>query len=220
MIDTEAFQTLTTDSHLKQPSVHQNRGQALVNLIMFASSLTPYRQSSTTVRYAVISAIPRWASATWPSRSPMPSCPRRPDWIPAKLWPGSFIISHLSLISPPPVRSTVLYSLNPSNDPAFRFEGLAPSAKSLCKNTQARPDRRTIPQSSAYGAPEARFTKSLGIDVVDVVRCGPPVGPPLTLEICGRMMSPRRVCQTLNRASNDQFQMSATRSFSDGRRTK
>jgi hypothetical protein len=34
MIDTEAFQTLTTDSHLKQPSVHQNRGQALVNLIM------------------------------------------------------------------------------------------------------------------------------------------------------------------------------------------
>ena len=33
-IDTEAFQTLTTDGHLKQPSVHQNRGQALVNLIM------------------------------------------------------------------------------------------------------------------------------------------------------------------------------------------
>lgn len=33
IIDTEAFQTLTTDSHLKQPSVHHNRGQALVNLI-------------------------------------------------------------------------------------------------------------------------------------------------------------------------------------------
>jgi hypothetical protein len=33
-IDTEAFQTLTTDGHLKQPSVHQNRGQALINLIM------------------------------------------------------------------------------------------------------------------------------------------------------------------------------------------
>jgi hypothetical protein len=32
--DTEAFQTLTTDSHLKQPSVHQSRGQTLVNLIM------------------------------------------------------------------------------------------------------------------------------------------------------------------------------------------
>lgn len=31
-IDSEAFQTLTTDSHLKQPSVHQDRGQALVNL--------------------------------------------------------------------------------------------------------------------------------------------------------------------------------------------
>lgn len=34
IIDTEAFQTLTTDGHLKQPSVHQNRSQALVNLIM------------------------------------------------------------------------------------------------------------------------------------------------------------------------------------------
>ncbi len=33
-IDTEVFQTLTTDAHLKQPSVHQNRGQALINLIM------------------------------------------------------------------------------------------------------------------------------------------------------------------------------------------
>lgn len=33
-IDTEAFQTLTTDGHLKQPSVHQNRSQALVNLTM------------------------------------------------------------------------------------------------------------------------------------------------------------------------------------------
>lgn len=33
-IDTEAFQTLTTGSHLKRPSVHQNRAQALVNLTM------------------------------------------------------------------------------------------------------------------------------------------------------------------------------------------
>jgi hypothetical protein len=33
-IDTEAFQTLTADGHLKQPSVHQNRAQVLVNLIM------------------------------------------------------------------------------------------------------------------------------------------------------------------------------------------
>ncbi len=33
-IDAEAFQTLTTDGHLKQPSVHQDRGQALVNLTM------------------------------------------------------------------------------------------------------------------------------------------------------------------------------------------
>lgn len=33
-VDTEAFQTLTTDGHLKRPSVHQNRGRALVNLIM------------------------------------------------------------------------------------------------------------------------------------------------------------------------------------------
>jgi hypothetical protein len=34
MIDTEAFQTLTTDSHLKQPSAHQHGGQALVNLTL------------------------------------------------------------------------------------------------------------------------------------------------------------------------------------------
>jgi len=34
MIDAEAFQTITTDSHLKQPSVHQGRGQALVVLTM------------------------------------------------------------------------------------------------------------------------------------------------------------------------------------------
>lgn len=33
-IDAEAFQTITTDSHLKQPSVHQGRGQALVALTM------------------------------------------------------------------------------------------------------------------------------------------------------------------------------------------
>jgi hypothetical protein len=33
-IDAEAFQTITTDGHLKQPSVHQDRGQALVNLTM------------------------------------------------------------------------------------------------------------------------------------------------------------------------------------------
>jgi hypothetical protein len=33
-IDADAFQTLTTDSHLKQPSVHQGRGRALVNLTM------------------------------------------------------------------------------------------------------------------------------------------------------------------------------------------
>jgi len=33
-IDAEAFQTITTDSHLKQPSVHQGRGQALLVLTM------------------------------------------------------------------------------------------------------------------------------------------------------------------------------------------
>lgn len=33
-IDTETFQTITTDSHLKQPSVHQGRSQALVVLTM------------------------------------------------------------------------------------------------------------------------------------------------------------------------------------------
>lgn len=33
-IDAEVFQTLTTDSHLKKPSVHQNRPQALVVLTM------------------------------------------------------------------------------------------------------------------------------------------------------------------------------------------
>lgn len=33
-IDAEAFQTITTDSHLKQPSVHQGRSQALVVLTM------------------------------------------------------------------------------------------------------------------------------------------------------------------------------------------
>jgi len=34
MIDADAFQTITTDGHLKRPSVHQDRGQALVNLTM------------------------------------------------------------------------------------------------------------------------------------------------------------------------------------------
>jgi Transposase DDE domain len=34
MIDAEAFQTITTDSHLKQPSIHQGRGQAFVVLTM------------------------------------------------------------------------------------------------------------------------------------------------------------------------------------------
>lgn len=34
VIDADVFQTITTDGHLKQPSVHQNRGQALVNLTM------------------------------------------------------------------------------------------------------------------------------------------------------------------------------------------
>jgi hypothetical protein len=34
IIDTEVFQTLTTDSHLKKPSVHQNRQQAFIILIM------------------------------------------------------------------------------------------------------------------------------------------------------------------------------------------
>jgi hypothetical protein len=29
VIDTEVFQTITTDGHLKKPSVHQGRGQAL-----------------------------------------------------------------------------------------------------------------------------------------------------------------------------------------------
>lgn len=33
-IDTEVFQTITTDSHLKQPSVHQGRSQALAVLTM------------------------------------------------------------------------------------------------------------------------------------------------------------------------------------------
>ncbi len=33
-IDADAFQTLTTDSHLKQPSVHQGRARALLNLTM------------------------------------------------------------------------------------------------------------------------------------------------------------------------------------------
>jgi hypothetical protein len=33
-IDTDVFQTLTTDCHLKRPSVHQNRSQALVLLTM------------------------------------------------------------------------------------------------------------------------------------------------------------------------------------------
>jgi hypothetical protein len=33
-IDTEVFQTITTEGHLKQPSVHQQRAQALVVLTM------------------------------------------------------------------------------------------------------------------------------------------------------------------------------------------
>jgi hypothetical protein len=33
-IDTEVFQTITTDGHLKKPSVHQGRGQALIVLTM------------------------------------------------------------------------------------------------------------------------------------------------------------------------------------------
>jgi len=32
-IDAEVFQTITTDSHLKRPSVHQDSDQALVVLI-------------------------------------------------------------------------------------------------------------------------------------------------------------------------------------------
>jgi len=34
VIDTEVFQTITTDGHLKKPSVHQGRGQALTVLTM------------------------------------------------------------------------------------------------------------------------------------------------------------------------------------------
>jgi hypothetical protein len=34
IIDTELFQTITTDGHLKKPSVHQGRGQALIVLAM------------------------------------------------------------------------------------------------------------------------------------------------------------------------------------------
>jgi hypothetical protein len=34
VIDTEVFQTITTDGHLKKPSVHQGRGQALMVLTM------------------------------------------------------------------------------------------------------------------------------------------------------------------------------------------
>ena len=34
VIDTEMFQTITTDGHLKKPSVHQGRGQALIVLTM------------------------------------------------------------------------------------------------------------------------------------------------------------------------------------------
>jgi hypothetical protein len=34
VIDTEVFQTVTTDGHLKKPSVHQGRGQALIVLTM------------------------------------------------------------------------------------------------------------------------------------------------------------------------------------------
>jgi hypothetical protein len=34
VIDTEVFQTITTDGHLKKPSVHQGRGQALIVLTM------------------------------------------------------------------------------------------------------------------------------------------------------------------------------------------
>ena len=34
VIDSEVFQTLTTDGHLKRPSVHQGRGQALMALTM------------------------------------------------------------------------------------------------------------------------------------------------------------------------------------------
>ena len=34
VIDTEVLQTITTDGHLKKPSVHQGRGQALIVLTM------------------------------------------------------------------------------------------------------------------------------------------------------------------------------------------
>ena len=34
LIDSEVFQTMTTDGHLKRPSVHQDRGQALIALTM------------------------------------------------------------------------------------------------------------------------------------------------------------------------------------------
>ncbi len=125
MIDTDsprfacaagAFQTLATDSHLKQPSVHQNRGQALVNLTLIRVLwLTPYPWSSTIVRYAAISAELRLASATWPGRSPPRSCPRHPAWIPAKppvsvlmrILPSASDRSHGSLFSQPAKRPCV-----------------------------------------------------------------------------------------------------------------
>lgn len=34
VIDTEVFQTITTDGHLKKPSVHQRRSHALIVLTM------------------------------------------------------------------------------------------------------------------------------------------------------------------------------------------
>jgi hypothetical protein len=34
LIDSEVFQTMTTDGHLKRPSVHQDHGQALIALTM------------------------------------------------------------------------------------------------------------------------------------------------------------------------------------------
>lgn len=58
MIDSEVFQTMTTEGHLKRPSVHQGRGQALIVLTMIrvlAYTLTQvffHRQVRSHFRYS------------------------------------------------------------------------------------------------------------------------------------------------------------------------
>jgi hypothetical protein len=64
VIDAQAFQTITTDCHLKQPSVHRSRALAVLTMVrVLAYTLTMV--SSSSAKCAAMRAPPRPVFARW-----------------------------------------------------------------------------------------------------------------------------------------------------------